>query len=256
MGAMAGLCHISQNTFFQMTGPLATSCVDCYFSNNYINADLASRVTLFSGTNFTGMHFIDNFVDFCKIAFGKYKNWEFNVIQNNFFDSVFRVFKTEIMFNSTSVIGNHFVRINRENGNRLSGLSAFTGEDVADEEQISQDWRVFDISDGCSRVDISGNSGEAETILKMTNVNNPCDAHIDLSGIKGKVEFEYYNTSNAEGSSIFVKDLDYINVDSLPSAALYDKSRERLTSFNKQHVICKGNLYLNNNGTWLKISNN
>ena len=62
---------------------------------------------------------------------------------------------------------------------------------------------------------------------------------------------------NTAGSSIYVKDLDYITVDSLPRPILHEAPvKGLLTSFNKQHVIYQGNVYMNNNGEWLQITNN
>ena len=196
------------------------------------------------------MYFQGNFVDYCKIAFGEYAYWKGNRVEGNIFDSVFKVFDTKHMFNDTIVTGNRFVRIYH---------TSFAGQwgDIADAEMMSEDWTVFTISGQCDRVYIFGNAGEATTALKMHSVNNPCDTYINVLGISGKREFEYYNTANAAGSSFFVEDLDYITVDgdSLPGAALYDPSRKTLTFFNKQHIFWQGNLYINNNGTWVKLSN-
>ena len=90
------------------------------------------------------------------------------------------------------------------------------------------------------------------------SVENPFDTYIDLSGITGEIDFGYYNTSNPAGTSIFVKDLDYITVDgdNLPNAGLYDSKGNYMTSFNNQHIYFKGNLYVNNNGEWVQLTNN
>ena len=247
MGGMDNQCQISENTFFQMAGTFATDCANSVISNNYLNSRLPNRTTLFTGTNFTGMLFQGNSVDYSKITFGEYQNWEGNCIEGNVFDSIFRVFDTKHKFNDTSITGNRFIRIY---------YTDFEGQwkGYTDNQMDTEDWRVFTINEQCDRVNISSNTGDATVALKVHAVNNPTDTYIDVSGIKGKVEFEYSNKANAAGSSIFVENLDYITVDSLPSAALYDTSGATLTSFNKQHVFCQGSLYINNNGTWLKLN--
>ena len=254
MGGMKNLSQISENVFFQMRGTFATDCVDSIITNNYINSALNARTTLFTGTNFAGMYFQGNFVDYCKIAFGKYANWEFNRIEGNVFDSNFRVFQTETNFNDTTVTGNNFVRINRDDSKRASGLSEFGT--YADDEMTNNPWTVFYIRGKCNRVNISGNSGTTEVALDFSRVNRPLNTSIDLSGVEGEIRFGYYNTSSTEMADIYVKDLDYITVDSLPSPLLFNTSGVTLTSFDAQHVIYQGNVYMNNNGTWVQLTNN
>ncbi len=249
MGGMKAQSQITENIFFQLSGTLATDCIDSVITNNYINGRLSKCVTLLTGTNFTGMHFSNNYVDYFKIGFGKYEHWEYNLVVNNIFECIFRVFETKTMLSNTSITGNAFYLIYYTDG--PSGWDKF-----ADAQMMSEEWRIFTITGKCDKTNISGNVGNATVALKMSDVNNPCDTYIDLSGITGSREFEYYNTSNPAGSSIFVKDLDYITVDSLPSASLYNTSGATLTSFNNQHVYYQGNLYVNNNGVWLQFTNN
>ena len=251
VGGMQNYSNVSENAFVQLSGTFATDCEGSIVANNYIESALTARTTLFTGTMFARMYFMNNAVDYCKIAFGKYDNWEFNRIIDNDFDSIFRVFETETMFNDTTVTGNTFANIDYT-------LAKNGWGEHADTQMTSEDWSVFTITEKCNRVNISNNSGKATVALKMTSVNNPTNIYINLSGLTGSREFTYYNTVSAENSSIFVEDFDHITVvgDSLPSAALYDASGNPLTSFNKQHIYWQGNLYVNNNGTWVKLSNN
>ena len=253
LGGMKAQSQITENVFFQLYGTFATDCADSIVSNNYINGNVTKHLTLFTGTNFTGMVFEGNFVDYFKIAFGEYINWEYNRVVDNIFDSIFRAFDTKHAFNDTTVTGNHFSRVDYEVANADDGWQGFASRDT---EMKNQEWRVFTFTGTCNRVNISGNSGKAVAALKM-DVNNPTDTYIDVSGIKGKIEFKYCNTSSTDvNSTIFVKNLDYITVNSLPSAALYNTSGATLTSFNNQHVFYQGNLYVNNNGAWLQLTNN
>ena len=251
MDGMHSLSQISENVFVELQGTLSTQCVDSIITNNYIKAALSKRITLFTGPSFAGILFQGNFVDCCKVAFGEYQNWTGNRIEGNTFKSVFRVFDIKYALSNTEITGNYFSQINED------GLAEF-GE-YADSQMRNQEWTAITISQKCNSVDISDNVGETTIALKMQyNVNDPRDTYINLAGVKGKIEFGYYNKENTEGSSVFVKDLDYITVDgdSLPSAALYDASGNPLTSFNKQHIFWQGNLYINNNGAWVKLSNN
>ena len=249
MGGMEKLCQISENVFFQMKGTFATNCVDSIITNNYINSALTARTTLFTGTNFAGMYFQGNFVDYCKTAFGEYANWQYNRIEGNIFDSIFRVFDTKYNFNDTTVTGNDFVRIYYTDFNEGQWGT------YADEQMMSEEWTIFYIRGKCNRTNISGNAGEAQATLNFY-VNRPNDTHIDLSGVDGEMEFKYSNTSADFVPTIFVKDLDYINVDSLPNAALYNTAGNYRYSFNMQHVVYQNNVYINLNGTWVKMTNN
>ena len=256
MGGMKNLSQISENVFFKLQGTFATDCVDSIITNNYFNSALGSRTTLFKGTNFTGMCFQGNFVDYCKIAF-QYSHWEFNRIVDNGFASIFRVFDLQTMCNDTAITGNRFSRINRTStdSNIAAGLPEFG--DYADDEMTNNPWTVFYIKGKCNRVNISGNSGTTEVALNFSRVNRPLNTSIDLSGVEGEISFGYYNTSS-QGvmADIYVKDLDYITVNSLPSPLLLNTSGVTLTSFDAQHVIYQGNVYMNNNGTWVQLTNN
>ena len=255
MGGMHKQCQISENVLFKMQGSVATDCADSIITNNYINSALSRYVILFKGTDFTGMCFQGNFVDYCKIAF-QYDHWEFNRIVDNGFASIFRVFDLQTMFNDTTITGNRFSRINRTSKDSTIGAGLPEFGKYADDEMKNNPWSVFYIRGECNRVNISGNSGTTEASLIFKDVNRPVDVYIDVLGMEGEIEFEYYNTSSTEKADIYVKDLDYITVDSLPSPLLLNTSGATLTSFNNQHVFYQGNLYVNNNGAWLQLTNN
>ena len=253
MGGMHKQCQISENILFKMQGSVATDCIDSIITNNYINSALSKYVILFKGTDFTGLCFQGNFIDYCKIAF-QYDHLEFNRIVDNGFASIFRVFDSQTLFNDTTITGNRFSRINRTSSLYVSsGLSEFGN--YADDEMKNNPWTVFYIRGKCNRVNISGNSGTTEVALNFS-VNRPVDVYIDVLGMEGEIQFNYYNASSTEKADIFVKDLDYITVDSLPSAALYNTSGATLTSFNMQHIIYQENVYVNLNGKWVKTTNN
>ena len=250
MGGVKTLCQITENTFCELSGTLCSGSIDSYFTNNYISGKLSRRVTVFTGVSVAGSTFQGNTISHCKTVFGKFELWEFNRIDGNLFSDIFKVFDVRKQFNDTVIKGNTFANIDYT-------LAKDGWGEHADSEMKNKEWTAITISQQCDRVNISGNSGNATVALKMNpSVKNPCDTYIDLTAVKGKIEFGYYNTSNTEGSSVFVKDLDYITVDSLPSAALYDTTGNPIPSFNNQHVFYQGNLYINNNGTWVKLSNN
>ena len=258
MGGMDALTQISENVFFQLRGTFATDCVDSKITNNYFNSHLRSLVTLFKGTNFTGISFQSNYIDYCKIAF-QYSNWEYNRIEGNGFAGIFRVFDSATNFNDSTIIGNRFSMINRTSDNAYvgSGLNEFkSGDEVlADDEMKNNPWTVFYIRGKCNRVNISGNSGTTEVALDFS-VNRPVDTRIDLSGMEGEIEFRYQNASATKKADIFVEDLDYITVDTLPNAEVFNTNGAYLYSFNKQHVIYQGDMYYNNNGAWVQLTNN
>ena len=254
---VSNLTHIENNSFTFIQGCFCSHIVDSFVNGNYINAPKVKNPQTIAFKDVAHTMITNNFIDFMYKVF-EHKTMGNNkaiVVVGNTFDVCFCIFYN-------TCIGVTFIGNSISNMERLHVIKTETnpnGWDVSENEEMNTtDWCVIkrSKSEGIFMDSVFANNTVYDMALDKylicTTYSYPThDVMIDEFLPNDKFIYKAYKSRNERDfESIMIKPMLKRTVETLPSAELSGNC----TTFNNDEVVYNGDLYVNLNGVWKKIS--
>lgn len=251
------LTHIENNHFSFIQGYFCNKIVDSFVNGNYINAPKTKSPQTIAFKDVAHTRITNNFIDFMYKVFERKTvgNSKAIIVVGNTFDVCFCIFYN-------TCVGVTFTGNSITNMERLRVIKTETnpnGWDVSgNEEMNTTDWCVIKrINDKGGFYDsvLANNTVydmRLDKYLICTSYSYPThDVMIDEILPNDKFIYKAYKSRNERDfESIMIKPMLKRTVETLPSAELSGDC----TTFNNDEVVYNGDLYVNLNGVWKKIS--
>ncbi len=251
------LTHIENNHFSFIQGCFCNKIIDSFVNGNYINAPKTKNPQTIAFKDVAHTRITNNFIDFMYKVFERQTVGDSKaiVVVGNTFDVCFCIFYN-------TCVGVTFIGNSISNMERLRVIKTETnpnGWDVSENEEMNTtDWCVIKrINSKGSLIDsvLANNTVydmRLDKYLICTNYSYPThDVIIDEALPNDKFIYKAYKSRNERDfENIMIKPMLKRTVETLPSAELSGNC----TTFNNDEVVYNGDLYVNLNGVWKKIS--
>lgn len=257
------VAHIDGCYFGNITGHFATSIVDSSITNNYIHGanpdDTIPMTGVVASTQIASSSFTGNYFDYLRSVATGGCVVTGATFSSNVFDIIYLCFDcSTITMTCTTISNNVFFRITHNS-------TYNTDVTRMGEPFTSSNWACF--SRGCINVTIANNTLKQVDYLANWNNRYPFSG-LTVQGNRGSsgtsagnigclnspsvVWNPYYSGQGSvdNGKNIYIDELDYIDVNSLPTLT----SSGNHPFFPNQHVWYNNELYVNRDNTaWVKL---